>query len=549
MTRRHVTLAAAFAVALIAAPAAFAAGPPIELEPPGSPPALMSPRAFTAVHAPTAAQSVGQALIDGGIPGAQRREYLRLLSRARRLARRLGGPAGAELAAVAATTVQIARSTGFTPERARAVFLELAVNVEELPNGLPRANARLRIDSLTFQRYPGKGLRIQPLASWWFARDTARHGDAKTTIRLLDAALELSVPRGDALTTEYLFEWGRGAPPWSSPMAHGLAMDALARGFVLTGDERYRDAAIRFARAVAVSDVGAGDDVWFPLYPFEPGLRVLNADLQVIIGLERVRLLTGAEEYGALADAARITAAGRLGRYDTGAWSRYSEQREAPLEYHDLHTEQLTQLGKLTDGAVFADYGLAFGEYRVQPPLFDLVPGGMRELYPVPADGFRDSVRVGFTLSKPTRVTVVFAREGGPSKSINVGLRSSGTHAVRWAPGVTPPGTYNVVLKGTDLAGNSARLDDARQIEVGRDTDPPRIVEVTVSGGRLRWTVTDAGTPWVNVVIGSGANAVTLKRRRLKGSARVSGAPTDVRFVDSSGNTARWRRVPVVRPG
>jgi D-glucuronyl C5-epimerase C-terminus len=548
VTPRHVTLAAVLAAALIAAPSAVAGGPPIEIEPPGSPPVERPLLSLTAGRAPTAARTVEAALVEAGVGAAERRAYLRTLGRAQRLAGRMGGPAGAELAAVVATAVQIARRTGFTPERARAVFFELGVNVRELPKGLPAANARLRIDSLTFQRYPGKGLRVQPLASWWFARDTARHGDVKVTRRLLDAALELSVQRGNALTTEYLFAWGRGAPPWSSPMAHGLAADALARGFALTGDERYRDAALQFARSIAASDVAEGDDVWFPLYPFEPGLRVLNADLQVIIGLERVRQLEGAEAYGTLADAARATAVARLGRYDTGAWSRYSEQREAPLEYHDLHTEQLGLLGRLTDGGVFADYGTAFGEYRIQPPLLDLVPGGVRRIYPVPAEGFRDSARVSFTLSKPARVRGVFRRPGGGGKTIDFGLRSSGTHVVRWAPGRIAPGSYTLILKGTDLAGNGGRIDGEGAVEVARDTTPPRIVAVTVRGGRLRWKLEDAGTPWVNVVIGKGRSARTLKRRKLTGSAPVGGTPSLVRFVDSSGNVVRWRRVPVAAP-
>ena len=91
------------------------------------------------------------------------------------------------------------------------------------------------------------------------ARDTARHGDVEVTKRMLDKALEISVPKpGGALTTEYLFPFGSGAPPWSSPMAHSLAMDALTRGFALTGDVRYRDAALQFAKGVAASDVAAG---------------------------------------------------------------------------------------------------------------------------------------------------------------------------------------------------------------------------------------------------------------------------------------------------
>ena len=171
--------------------------------------------------------------------------------------------------------MRIARTRGFTPQRAREVFLELSVNASVLPKRLPKVyQGGMRFGSLTYERYAGQGLRIQPLASWWLARDIARHADLAVTKRMLDKALEISVSKaGGALTTEYLFPFGAGAPPWSSPMAHSLAMDALTRGFALTGDERYREAALQFAKGVAASDVAPGAAVWFPIYPFAPGLR------------------------------------------------------------------------------------------------------------------------------------------------------------------------------------------------------------------------------------------------------------------------------------
>ena len=204
------------------------------------------------------------------------------------------------------------------------MFLELSVNVSVLPKGLPAVHARKRIDSLTFERYAGQGLRIQPLASWWFARDTARHGDVTVTKRLLDKALGLSVTRAGALKTEYLFPFGSGAPPWSSPMAHSLAMDALTRGFALTGDDRYRVAALASRRASRrpTSRRAPGLVPDLPVRPRPAGAeRRPPGDHRPEAGLQAGRR----RGYADLATRAAATAEDRLPRYDTGSWSRYSE--------------------------------------------------------------------------------------------------------------------------------------------------------------------------------------------------------------------------------
>jgi hypothetical protein len=541
VTRGLVTAAAlAVATALVLAPTAAASGPPIDIEPAGSVPTLPTPRG-TAASADTA---VKRALQRGGVDAATVAADVRLLRKARRLSRRTRGAGGRELAAVVASTVRIARTSGFTTQRAKAVFLELSVNAAQLPKRVPKVHARLRISSLTFERYPGQGLRIQPLASWWFARDTARHGDVRVTKRLLDTLLALSIPHaGGALTTEYYFPFGGGAPPWSSPMAHGLALDALRRGFVLTGDDRYRVAALNFAKSVAASDVAPGSQVWFPIYPFSPGLRVLNADLQVILGLDQLLKLPGGEVYTNLADRAATTAEQRLPRYDTGSWSRYSESREAPLEYHDLMTQQLRQLGKERKDPVFTDYATTFADYRVEPPAFDVLPGGAKLAYPLPRDGFRDGFTVRFTVTKLSRVVVTWRRNGKRVQSKPLGLLSGGRHTVRWSPGKARAGFYTIGFAGKDVAGNFGDVTDDRPYEIARDRTPPAIVSVRYAGGKLRWKLKDGGTPWVSVAIKVGRKTRTLKKRPLAGSVTLTKAPSLVTFRDSTGNRVRWRRI------
>jgi len=541
VTRGPVTLAAlAAALVLALAPTAQASGPPLDIPPPGHSETRASPRVSAAAND----RVVVRALRNGGVDAATVTADLRLLRRVRNLAHRTRGTAGAELAAVVATTVRIARGSGFTPQRAREAFLELSVNASVLPKRVPKVNQRLRIQSLTFQRYAGQGLRIQPLASWWFARDTARHGDVAATTRMLEQLLSLSIPHaGGGLTTEYLFPFGGGTPPWSSPMAHALAMDALGRGFRLTGNDRYRVAALEFAKSVAATDVAPGSAVWFPIYPFAPGQRVLNADLQVILGLDQVKKLAGGEGYADLATRAADTVKDRLPRYDTGSWSRYDESREAPLEYHDLMTDQLRQLGRERRDSVFTDYANLFADYRVEPPAFDILPGGAKLAYPLPRDGFRDAFTVRFTLTKLSRVTVTWRRNGKRVTSRPLGLLAGGTHTIRWAPGKTAPGFYTIGFAGKDVAGNFGSVTDDRPYEIARDRTPPTIGSVRYAGGRLTWRLKDGGTPWVTVAIKVGRKTTTLRKRPLAGSARLKRAPSLVTFRDSSGNRVRWFRI------
>ena len=250
MTRRPVTLAVlAAALVLVLVPTATAAGPPIDIEPPGSVPSLLA----HARHGRIARRHRHRRAQEG------RRRRRHPDGRHQAAAPRpeplppVKGAAGRELAAVAASAVRIARTSGFTPQRAREVFLELSVNVTgaaEGPAGRPRPQAHRLADVRALPR-PGPP---HPAAGIVVVRP--RHGAPRrrrVTKRLLDKALELSVASSAARCRRSTCS--RSAPArrrWSSPMAHSLAMDALARGFALTGDERYRTAALQFAKGVAV---------------------------------------------------------------------------------------------------------------------------------------------------------------------------------------------------------------------------------------------------------------------------------------------------------
>jgi hypothetical protein len=192
---------------------------------------------------------------------------------------------------------------------------------------------------------------------------------------------------------------------------------------------------------------------------------------------------------------------------------------------------------------VLGDYGQAFAEYRTEPPAFDVVPGGTKRVYPVPADGFRDTFAVKFTVTKLSRVVATWRRNGKKVHDQPLGLLSGGTHSLRWWPGRARAGQYTIGFTATDVAGNRGSVTDPRAYEIARDKTPPTIVRVTYSGGRLRWKVKDAETPWVDLIIKVGKKTKVLHKRRLATSVKLSKNPSMVTFRDSSGNRVRWRRI------
>ena len=115
----------AAALVLVLVPTAAAAGPLLDIEPPGSVPPLLAMRGTAA--SPDAI--VTAALKKGGIDATTRTADIKLCAARAPLAPPQGR-CGNELAAVAASAVRIARTSGYTPERAREVFLELSVNVK-----------------------------------------------------------------------------------------------------------------------------------------------------------------------------------------------------------------------------------------------------------------------------------------------------------------------------------------------------------------------------------------------------------------------------------
>jgi len=377
---------------------------------------------------------------------------------ARRAVRRLEGVPRAELTAVLGNLDALARMHRLTPSRFEAAFLVLRRNREYWTRhgSPPAAGHRVLFgrDPAVFQYYPGQGMQLQQLASWGrlnaalavcLRKPSCRFGELR---RELARMVELGSTRSGFLAWEYYFSFGGGTPPWISGMTQGTAVQALARGAIVFGDKRWGETAERALGAfqapppVGVS-VKARGGLHYLMYSFNPGLRILNGDLQAVTGLRDLADLRGSRTARVLYRRGERAARLAVGRFDTGAWSLYSDGgREAPLGYHRLVGQFLDSMCRRTAEAVYCAAHDRFARYEIEPPRIGLArPRGLRAKRPT-------SVR--FALSKLSTVSVRVTGARGFSLTRRLSL-PRGSHTVAW----TPParGSYRVSVSAKGPSG------------------------------------------------------------------------------------------------
>jgi hypothetical protein len=340
-----------------------------------------------------------------------------------------------------------------TPSRLNAQTLTLERNRQWWTQGsIPRNGQRIEFagSEVIWQYYTNVGLQIQQLGNFGKANALWRDKKEDDLRALLDELLSLSSDRGGALAFEYFFEFGGGQPPWASGLSQSTALQALTRATDLTGDPKYRDAAMRGLalfeqpppNGVRV-DGEAGPH--YLIYTFNPDLRVINAFLQSIIGLYDVAQLTGDPRAGALYSAGEAEARVETPRYNTGNWSLYSQSRESDLSYHKLVRDFLKRLCDRTGTAVYCDTATAFtDQLKIAPqvaPLTRRVRGGK------PA-------QLKFRLSKISRVGVSVIDSGGKTVFATSAVTGFGDKFFTWSKPPIAAGTYTLRVSAVDLAGN-----------------------------------------------------------------------------------------------
>lgn len=204
------------------------------------------------------------------------------------------------------------------------------------------------------------------IALGWFERFLADERYALDNfLAEVDALLKVSESSGGRLVWVYGFDFAKYGlrAPWLSAMAQGQAASVLTRAYSVTGEVRYRDAALKALAPLTRPRRGDGlviDALYGPVleeYPSPRPSHVLNGWIFALWGLRDGHVLLGDDPSGELFARSSSALAACLRAYDLGWWSRYSLHGRdiAKPFYHRLHVTQLGVMADLTGEMRFAD--------------------------------------------------------------------------------------------------------------------------------------------------------------------------------------------------
>ena len=177
--------------------------------------------------------------------------------------------------------------------------------------------------------------------------------------------------------------------PWVSAMAQGTGLEALTRAYEAFGQPQGKPTGggsptsspttpyLQIAhRALSIFRVAppVGVRVGTPIgarylqYSFAPGVDIINAFLQSLIGLYDYAHVSGDRQAAALFAAGDRQARAELPRFDTGSWSLYQPGVLDTISYHELVTGFLQELCDRTKAAVYCREAQRFTSYLKHPP-------------------------------------------------------------------------------------------------------------------------------------------------------------------------------------
>ena len=399
------------------------------------------------------------------ISQAAYRTYLGEFNSALKEVKRLSSARGGELEAVIEILHQMAVGGTLTASRLSVLFLTLERNAQYWQSG-PLLGYGQRVEfagsDIVWEYYPGQGIQLQQLGSFGKASYLCGAGPhyAAQCRTMLSELIPLAVHRAGGLVWEYYFNFDGGAPPWTSAMSQGTAVEALTHAYAELHDSSYLTIAHE-ALPVFSTPPPAGVGVRtkhgmrYVQYTFDSGAgdEVINAFAQTLIGLD--------EYAGASRDpvAQRLFAEGdaeaqaELPRFNTGAWSLYQPGLEDDLSYHQLVTGFLQQLCSLTKTPVYCHTAAAFTRDLKTPPQLQLLTRHLVK---------DEAAAVYFDLSKVSHVGII-VRRGSQTVFLTSADFPYGEHAFK-IPALTRKGTYTITLAGTDLAGNFSRVTSTVQV-------------------------------------------------------------------------------------
>jgi hypothetical protein len=454
----------------------------------------------------------------GAITEAAYRQYTAAYTAANSSLKRLSGTRRAELAAVIANTQGMAAAGAFIPTRLPVIFLTLEKN-RQWWTTQPLVSSRVRVSfppsRIVWEYYAGQGIQIQWLGTFGEANGYYLSGHENANLRqLLSEVLPLATSRAGGIAWEYMFHFDGGAPPWTSGLSQGTALQVLARAWSRFKEPAYRTAAQQ-ALGIFETPPPQGVQVKTPAgteyaeYTYAPSDFILNGFIQADVGLYDYTSITKDPLGLRLFEEGDAQARAETPHYDTGAWSMYDQYGESNLNYHELLTEFLQHLCERTrkgppmastvtpaptpvpsptpapaggsggSGGGSETGGATAAVARVPERLTATaksaqttpIPGD--EIYCTTAQHFTTDLRtppvislitttlpssaragVQVSLSKVSTVKIT-VRRGGATVWSNSATVERGKPKILWAtPSQT--GAYQITITATDLAGNFA---------------------------------------------------------------------------------------------
>jgi hypothetical protein len=380
-----------------------------------------------------------------------------------RTAARLRGTRAVELYSVLTNLHNIAVAGEMTPSRLPALFLTLDENRQWWSTGpLLASGQRVQFagSELVWEYYAGQGIELQQLGSFGEADGyyTGGPADYPQLQQLISELIPLAVNRAGGLAWEYYFNFDGGHPPWVSAMAQGTALEALTRAYEAFHDPTYLALAAQ-ALPLFTTAPPAGVSTPAPAgtrylqYSFAPGLSIINAFLQTLIGLYDYAHVSGNATAAQLFNAGNAEALAEVPTYNTGAWSLYQPGQEDTLSYHELVTGFLQQLCSRTGASVYCTTAQAFSQDLTTPHVLALITHRTRA-------GVRTFIH--FTLSKESHVGIIVT--SGATTLVATSAEFGYGSDEFAIPTPRRAGAYTVRMSATDLAGNFSRIAGTLQV-------------------------------------------------------------------------------------
>ena len=343
---------------------------------------------------------------------------------------------------------------------------------------------------LEWQYYPGYGLQLQVLGTFGEANGFYEAGkaDYPQLAEVLNEMEQIAVPRAGGIAWEYYFNWDGGKPPWVSAMAQATGIEALANGYLATGNQGYLTEA-HAALPLLETPPPTGVEVKTPLgarflqYSFAPHMKIINAFLQTLIGLYDYTQISHDPLSASLFTAGNTQALTELPSFVVNGWSLYQPGQLDNLNYHQLVTGFLQSLcKKLSTSAYCSTYQTFQTDLATLPILTQLTTQ-------TPASR---TFHLRFRLSKPAYVGITVSRGGHRYIYTKLEFRA-GTGYFKGPK--LKPGTYSVAMSVTDLAGHYARVNGTLQVCRGRCPAPPVTTTTTPTTTTPTTTTPTTTTP------------------------------------------------------